>query len=274
MLSHKQELQNLPQSRLNSHSFKSRLIPSFLALSVMSALYSPLSANWTINKSDTQNETQSIDATISSNITLNSKHPAISTTQSGSGQLSSLTIQDGVTIRVNVNCGYDCGHGVLIDKGTSINSITNNGHINTQRTGIIVKGKAETITIAKQGRITTPVSSAIHVFENATVNHINMAGNLFGFGIRNFGTIGASGQVSSPNGIKITGTINSPNNRAPSIENRGTIHGGIKIEDGATIGLMIYNAGVINGGISIKDSTVNANKLLVVCHPLKQEISP
>ena len=47
-----QGIQNLPQSRLDSHSFKNRLIPSFLALSVITALYSPLQAAWVHNKPD------------------------------------------------------------------------------------------------------------------------------------------------------------------------------------------------------------------------------
>ncbi|HEF3526530.1 TPA: hypothetical protein R9108_000951, partial [Campylobacter upsaliensis] len=250
---------------------QSRLIPSFLALSVITALYSPLSANWVINESDSGNRTETIDAIISNDITLNNKNTAIWTQSSGSGQLGSLTINDGVTIQVNKNGGK----GVEINTGnggTHVNNITNNGHINTKGTGISIndRSSAETITIGANGSITSANGNAIYVGNSSRVNHIDIQGATTGSGgIINRGTIGVNG-TSQLSGIKVTGSITSNNNRATALTNHGTIHGGINIENGGTLTggsqgvngrfyVAIHNnGGTINGGIKVGEgSTLN-----------------
>ncbi|EKY8777847.1 hypothetical protein RDZ95_000946, partial [Campylobacter upsaliensis] len=248
---------------------QSRLIPSFLALSVISALYSPLSANWVINQSDSSQTTNSIEATITNDITLNNKNAAIWTQSSGSGQLGSLTINDGVTIQVN----KANGKGIEINtgrNGTSVNNITNNGVINTRGTGISIndRSSAETITIGANGSITSAGGNAIYVGNGSRVNHIDIRGATTGSGgIINRGTIGVSG-TSNPNGIKVTGSIASTNNRATALTNHGTIHGGINIENGGTltggrqgVNNALYvaihnNGGTINGGIKVGEGSI------------------
>ncbi|EOW8227376.1 beta strand repeat-containing protein, partial [Campylobacter upsaliensis] len=247
---------------------QSRLIPSFLALSVISALYSPLSANWVINQSDSSQTTNSIEATITNDITLNNKNTAIWTQSSGSGQLGSLTINEGVTIQVNKNGGK----GIEINtgrNGTSVNNITNNGSINTKGTGISINDRSsvETITVGANGSITSAGGNAIYVGNSSRVNHIDIQGATTGSGgIINRGTIGVSG-TSNPNGIKVTGSINSNNNRATALTNHGTIHGGINIENGGTltggkqgVNNALYvaihnNGGTINGGIKVGEGS-------------------
>ncbi|WP_270986445.1 beta strand repeat-containing protein, partial [Campylobacter upsaliensis] len=258
----------------NQQGIQSRLIPSFLALSVISALYSPLSANWVINQSDSSQTTNSIEATITNDITLNNKNTAIWTQSSGSGQLGSLTINDGVTIQVNKNGGkgieINTGNG-----GTQVNNITNNGHINTRGTGISIndRSSAETITIGANGSITSANGNAIYVGNSSRVNHIDIQGATTGSGgIINRGTIGVSG-TSNPNGIKVTGSITSNNNRAAAIENTGTINGGIDVTGTLTGGTgssywgfhtSILNYKTINGGIKVgKDATLNGGILNV-----------
>ncbi|EHV9439325.1 autotransporter domain-containing protein, partial [Campylobacter upsaliensis] len=253
---------------------QSRLIPSFLALSVITALYSPLSANWVINESDSGNRTETIDAIISNDITLNNKNTAIWTQSSGSGQLGSLTINDGVTIQVNKNSGkgieINTGNG-----GTRVNNITNNGVISTRGTGISIndRSSAETITIGTNGSITSAGGNAIYVGNSSSVNHIDIQGATTGSGgIINRGTIGVSG-TSNPNGIKVTGSIVSTNNRAAAIENTGTINGGIDVTGTLTGGTgsshwgfhtSILNYKTINGGIKVgKDATLNGGILNV-----------
>ncbi|HEP3234320.1 TPA: hypothetical protein VCM60_001719, partial [Campylobacter upsaliensis] len=250
---------------------QSRLIPSFLALSVITALYSPLSANWVINESDSGNRTEIIDAIISNDITLNNKNTAIWTQSSGSGQLGSLTINEGVTIQVN----KANGKGVEINtgsNGTAVNNITNNGVINTRGTGISIndRSSAETITIGANGSITSAGGNAIYVGNSSRVNHIDIQGATTGSGgIINRGTIGVNG-TSQPNGIKVTGSIISNNRGATAITNQGTIHGGINIENGGTLTggsqgvngrfyVAIHNnGGTINGGIKVgQGSTLN-----------------
>ncbi|EPV6929705.1 beta strand repeat-containing protein, partial [Campylobacter upsaliensis] len=252
----------------NQQGIQSRLIPSFLALSVISALYSPLSANWVINQSDSSQTTNSIEATITNDITLNNKNTAIWTRSSGSGQLGSLTINEGVTIQVNKNGGK----GVEINtgsNGTAVNNITNNGHINTKGTGISIndRSSAETITVGANGSITSAGGNAIYVGNSSRVNHIDIQGATTGSGgIINRGTIGVNG-TSQPNGIKVTGSIKSNNNRAAAIENMGTINGGIDVEGTLTGGknathwnfyTAIQNYKAINGGIKVgKDAVLN-----------------
>ncbi|MEB2828612.1 hypothetical protein Q9Q37_06900, partial [Campylobacter upsaliensis] len=252
----------------NQQGIQSRLIPSFLALSVISALYSPLSANWVINQSDSSQTTNSIEATITNDITLNNKNTAIWTQSSGSGRLGSLTINEGVTIRVNKNNGkgieINTGNG-----GTHVNNITNNGHIHTKGTGISIndRSSAETITIGANGSITSAGGNAIYVGNSSSVNHIDIQGATTGSGgIINRGTIGVNG-TSQPNGIKVTGSIISNNNRAAAIENIGTINGGIDVEGTLTGGknathwnfyTAIQNYKTINGGIKVgKDAVLN-----------------
>ncbi|EPP6631422.1 beta strand repeat-containing protein, partial [Campylobacter upsaliensis] len=250
---------------------QSRLIPSFLALSVITALHSPLSANWVINQSDSSQTTNSIEATITNDITLNNRNAAIWTQSSGSGQLGSLTINDGVTIRVNENNGkgieINTGNG-----GTQVNNITNNGHIHTKGTGISIndRSSAETITIGANGSITSANGNAIYVGNGSRVNHIDIQGATTGSGgIINRGTIGVQTTTQS-NGIKVTGSITSGNNRATALTNQGTIHGGINIENSGTLTggsqgvngrfyVAIHNnGGTINGGIKVgQGSTLN-----------------
>ncbi|EGF3199464.1 hypothetical protein ICR34_000137, partial [Campylobacter upsaliensis] len=262
-----QGIQNLPQSRLDSHSFKSRLIPSFLALSVITALHSPLQAAWVVNDSDNTNRTEHIDATITNDITLTNKNTAIYTDRSS--PIGTLTINEGVTIRVNKNGGkgieINTGNG-----GTQVNNITNNGHINTKGTGISIndRSSAETITIGANGSITSANGNAIYVGNGSRVNHIDIQGATTGSGgIINRGTIGVSG-TSNPNGIKVTGSINSNNNRATALTNHGIIHGGINIENGVTltggrqgVNNALYvaihnNGGTINGGIKVGEGSI------------------
>ncbi|ENV1419091.1 autotransporter domain-containing protein, partial [Campylobacter upsaliensis] len=259
----------------NQQGIQSRLIPSFLALSVISALHSPLQAAWVINDSDnSQNNNNHIDATISSNITLNNKNTAIWTQSSGSGQLGSLTINEGVTIQVN----KANGKGIEINtgsNGTAVNNITNNGSINTKGTGISIndRSSAETITVGANGSITSASGNAIYVGNSSRVNHIDIQGATTGSGgIINRGTIGVSG-TSNPNGIKVTGSINSNNNRAAAIDNTGTINGGIDVTGTLTGGTgssnwgfhtSILNYKTINGGIKVgKDATLNGGILNV-----------
>ncbi|EPU7736348.1 beta strand repeat-containing protein, partial [Campylobacter upsaliensis] len=248
---------------------QSRLIPSFLALSVITALHSPLQAAWVINKSDSQQETQHIDTTISNDIILNNKNTAIYTDRSS--PIGNLTIDNGVTIQVNKNGGkgieINTGNG-----GTQVNNITNNGHINTRGTGISIndRSSAETITIGANGSITSANGNAIYVGNSSRVNHIDIQGATTGSGgIINRGTIGVQ-TTTQPNGIKVTGSITSGNNRATALTNHGTIYGGINIENGGTltggrqgVNNALYvaihnNGGTINGDIKIGEgSTLN-----------------
>ncbi|EAH6237286.1 hypothetical protein EIC22_08215, partial [Campylobacter upsaliensis] len=247
---------------------QSRLIPSFLALSVISALYSPLQAAWVINKSDSQQETQHINTTISNDIILNNRNTAIFTDRNGQ-QLGQLTINEGVTIRVNKKNGkgieINMGNG-----GTRVNNITNNGHINTRGTGISIndRSSAETITIGANGSITSANGNAIYVGNSSRVNHIDIQGATTGSGgIINRGTIGVQ-TTTQPNGIKVTGSITSNNNRATALTNHGIIHGGINIENGGTltggrqgVNNALYvaihnNGGTINGGIKVGEGSI------------------
>ncbi|WP_416346623.1 beta strand repeat-containing protein, partial [Campylobacter upsaliensis] len=257
----------------NQQGIQSRLIPSFLALSVISALYSPLSANWVINQSDSSQTTNSIEATITNDITLNNKNTAIYTDRNGA-QLGQLTINDGVTIQVN----KANGKGIEINtgsNGTAVNNITNNGVINTKGTGISIndRSSAETITIGANGSITSANGNAIYVGNSSRVNHIDIQGATTGSGgIINRGTIGVNG-TSQPNGIKVTGSITSNRNNLSAIENTGTINGGIDVTGTLTGGTgsshwgfhtSILNYKTINGGIKVgKDATLNGGILNV-----------
>ncbi|EQB2456201.1 beta strand repeat-containing protein, partial [Campylobacter upsaliensis] len=253
----------------NQQGIQSRLIPSFLALSVITALHSPLQAAWVINDSDSTNRTEHINATISNNITLTNKNTAIYTDRNS--PIGTLTINEGVTIQVNKNGGkgieINTGNG-----GTQVNNITNNGVINTKGTGISIndRSSAETITIGANGSITSAGGNAIYVGNSSRVNHIDIQGATTGSGgIINRGTIGVQ-TTTQPNGIKVTGSIKSTNNRATALTNHGTIHGGINIENGGTltggrqgVNNALYvaihnNGGTINGGIKVGEgSTLN-----------------
>ncbi|EOA2819180.1 beta strand repeat-containing protein, partial [Campylobacter upsaliensis] len=228
-------------------------------------------AAWVINDSDSsQNNNNHIDATISSNITLNNKNTAIYTDRNGA-QLGQLTINEGVTIQVN----KANGKGIEINtgsNGTAVNNITNNGHIHTKGTGISIndRSSAETITVGANGSITSANGNAIYVGNGSRVNHIDIQGATTGSGgIINRGTIGVNGTTTQPNGIKVTGSITSGNNRATALTNQGTIHGGINIDNGTLTGgkqgvngsfyVAIHNnGGTINGGIKVgQGSTLN-----------------
>ncbi|EJW3047906.1 hypothetical protein OBY39_000843, partial [Campylobacter upsaliensis] len=230
-----------------------------------------LQAAWVINDSDSSqnNNNNHINATISSNITLNNKNTAIYTDRNGQ-QLGQLTINEGVTIQVNKSNGK----GVEINTGnggTQVNNITNNGHINTRGTGISIndRSSAETITVGANGSITSANGNAIYVGNSSRVNHIDIQGATTGNGgIINRGTIGVQ-TTTQPNGIKVTGSITSGNNRATALTNQGTIHGGINIDNGTLTGgkqgvngsfyVAIHNnGGTINGGIKVgQGSTLN-----------------
>ncbi|EAL3986131.1 S-layer family protein, partial [Campylobacter upsaliensis] len=228
-----------------------------------------LQAAWVINDSDSsQNNNNHMNATISSNITLNNKNTAIYTDRNGQ-QLGQLIINEGVTIQVNKNGGK----GIEINtgnNGTQVNNITNNGHINTKGTGISIndRSSAETITVGANGSITSANGNAIYVGNSSRVNHIDIQGATTGSGgIINRGTIGVNGTTTQPNGIKVTGSIKSTNNRAAAIENMGTINGGIDVEGTLTGGknathwnfyTAIQNYKTINGGIKVgKDAVLN-----------------
>ncbi|EGK8047801.1 hypothetical protein IO357_001635, partial [Campylobacter upsaliensis] len=252
----------------NQQGIQSRLIPSFLALSVITALHSPLQAAWVINDSDSTNRTEHINATISNNITLTNKNTAIYTDRNS--PIGELTINEGVTIQVNKNGGK----GVEINTGnggTQVNNITNNGSINTKGIGISIndRSSAETITIGANGSITSANGNAIYVGNSSRVNHIDIQGATTGSGgIINRGTIGVSGTTTQPNGIKVTGSIVSTNNRATALTNHGTIHGGINIENGGTltggrqgVNNALYvaihnNGGTINGDIKVGEGSI------------------
>ncbi|EEU7814991.1 hypothetical protein HEE88_001855, partial [Campylobacter upsaliensis] len=215
---------------------------------------------------DSTNRTEHINATISNNITLTNKNTAIYTNRSS--PIGTLTINEGVTIQVN----KANGKGVEINTGnggTRVNNITNNGSINTKGTGISIndRSSAETITVGANGSITSAGGNAIYVGNSSRVNHIDIQGATTGSGgIINRGTIGVNG-TSQPNGIKVTGSINSSNNRAAAIENIGTINGGIDVEGTLTGGknathwnfyTAIQNYKTINGGIKVgKDAVLN-----------------
>ncbi|EJC0906772.1 autotransporter domain-containing protein, partial [Campylobacter upsaliensis] len=226
-----------------------------------------LQAAWVINDSDSINRTEHINATISNNITLTNKNTAIYTDRNS--PIGELTINEGVTIQVNKNNGK----GIEINtgnNGTAVNNITNNGHIRTKGTGISIndRSSAETITIGANGSITSTSGNAIYVGNSSRVNHIDIQGATTGSGgIINRGTIGVNGTTTQPNGIKVTGSITSKNNRAAAIENLGTINGGIDVEGTLTGGknathwnfyTAIQNYKAINGGIKVgKDAVLN-----------------
>ncbi|ELZ7568432.1 hypothetical protein U0P67_001925, partial [Campylobacter upsaliensis] len=225
-------------------------------------------AAWVINKSDSQQETQYIDTTISNDIILNNKNTAIYTDRSS--PIGNLTIDNGVTIQVNRNGGK----GIEINtgnNGTAVNNITNNGHIHTKGTGISIndRSSAETITVGANGSITSAGGNAIYVGNSSRVNHIDIQGATTGSGgIINRGTIGVNGTTTQPNGIKVTGSITSKNNRAVALTNHGIIHGGINIENGGTltggrqgVNNALYvaihnNGGTINGGIKVGEGSI------------------
>ncbi|EMD0006684.1 hypothetical protein VPJ76_001736, partial [Campylobacter upsaliensis] len=224
-------------------------------------------AAWVINDSDSTNRTEHIDATISNNITLTNKNTAIYTDRNS--PIGELTINEGVTIQVNKNNGK----GIEINtgnNGTAVNNITNNGHINTKGTGISIndRSSAETITVGANGSITSAGGNAIYVGNGSRVNHIDIQGATTGSGgIINRGTIGVQ-TTTQPNGIKVTGSIKSTNNRATALTNHGTIHGGINIENGGTltggrqgVNNALYvaihnNGGTINGGIKVGEGSI------------------
>ncbi|EOB3231742.1 beta strand repeat-containing protein, partial [Campylobacter upsaliensis] len=238
-----------------------------LSLVCIFALACSSQAAWVINKSDSQQETQHIDTTISNDIILNSKNTAIWTDRSS--PIGNLTIDNGVTIQVN----RANGKGIEINtgnNGTAVNNITNNGHINTKGTGISIndRSSAETITVGANGSITSANGNAIYVGNGSSVNHIDIRGATTGSGgIINRGTIGVQTTTTQPNGIKVTGSITSGNNRAAAIENLGTINGGIDVEGTLTGGknathwnfyTAIQNYKTINGGIKVgKDAVLN-----------------
>ncbi|EHJ5443069.1 hypothetical protein KA642_001663, partial [Campylobacter upsaliensis] len=241
-----------------------------LSLVCIFALACASQAAWVINESDTNNRTEQIDATISSNISLNNRNSAVYTNNRNS--IGSLTINNGITIQSNKADGM----GISITNSAKVNSIINNGTINAHGQGIEVNRNArvETITIGANGTLSSTNRRAIIVNQGGQVNHIDVQGSITGGrGVFNSGTIGITGQTTQPNGIKVTGNISSTNQSAAAIENIGTINGGIDVEGTLTGGTgsshwgfhtSILNYKTINEGIKVgKDATLNGGILNV-----------
>ncbi|MEB2823605.1 hypothetical protein Q9Q49_06885, partial [Campylobacter upsaliensis] len=232
MLSYNQQgIQNLPQSRLDSHSFKSRLIPSFLALSVISALYSPLQAAWVHNKPDGNSENGN-DLTITSGGTVNNKNWIFYTNNNSAGTL---------TINANLSTGGNqgTGGGVSVSRNTRVDGITigssggitvandskqpirNEGTITTfTNSGTIDKGymlNLGTITTFTNSGFINDLSNSERINSLTNSGTINQIVNQDGFmngTINNTGTINTiwitnhySGQQSIMSGFTNTGNI-------------------------------------------------------------------
>ncbi|WP_434087681.1 hypothetical protein, partial [Campylobacter vulpis] len=227
-----QGIHNLP-SYLNSHSFKSRLIPSFLALSVITALYSPLQAAWVYNKHDDTSQT-SENISTSDNGTINNKNWIFYTSNSGTN--GNLTINHTLSAS-----GTGTGGGVNVSNGRTVGTIMvgSSGSLSTQHHGINIMQNAHatkidvqgslsvsgnngqgininsnanvgTITLGSSGSISSQHRRAILVNKNATINHIDIQGTITnGRGVWNDGIIGSNGSGGSSGtttpGIKVTG---------------------------------------------------------------------
>ncbi|MBS4314568.1 hypothetical protein, partial [Campylobacter vulpis] len=142
-----QGIHNLP-SYLNSHSFKSRLIPSFLALSVITALYSPLQANWVYNKPGSSPE-NSQNITTSGDATVQNKNWIFYTSNSGSNP-GNLTIDHTLSAS-----GTGTGGGVNVSNGRTVGTITigSSGSLSTQHHGINIMQNAQAAKIDVQGSL-------------------------------------------------------------------------------------------------------------------------
>ncbi|MCA5589455.1 hypothetical protein LA342_06675 [Campylobacter upsaliensis] len=180
-----QGIQNLPQSRLDSHSFKSRLIPSFLALSVITALYSPLQAGWVHNKPDGSSQNGN-DLTISNGGTVNNKNWIFYTNGNSAG---TLTINADLT----ANGSTGTRGGVSVSKGTSVSSIvlSNGKTLTTQQHGIFNQGTITNLEVG--GTINNTGGNSIRnesggrienltIKQGANLKTINNAGNSRGIG--------------------------------------------------------------------------------------------
>ncbi|MBS4241780.1 hypothetical protein CVU5213_08710, partial [Campylobacter vulpis] len=168
-----QGIHNLP-SYLNSHSFKSRLIPSFLALSVITALYSPLQAAWVYNKpSNTTQNGENITA--SDTGTVSNKNWIFFTNTSGN--TGSLTISGSLTAS-----GTGTGGGVNVSNGRTVGTITigSGGALSTQHHGINIMQNAHAAKIDVQGSLSVQGNNGhgINIHNNANVSEISINGNL------------------------------------------------------------------------------------------------
>ncbi|MEB2804269.1 hypothetical protein, partial [Campylobacter upsaliensis] len=208
-----QGIQNLPQSRLNSHSFKSRLIPSFLALSVISALYSPLQAAWVHNKPDGNSENGN-DLTISSGGTVNNKNWIFYTNQGSAGTL---------TINADLSTsGGGAGGGVSVNRNTNVGGIilSSGKTLTTQQHGIFNQGTITNLEVG--GTINNTGGNSIRnesggrienltIKQGANLKTINNAGNSQGIGtltIENGATVSGGFQTYHRiDKLKVSGNI-------------------------------------------------------------------
>ncbi|WP_265415673.1 autotransporter outer membrane beta-barrel domain-containing protein [Campylobacter vulpis] len=275
-----QGIHNLP-SYLNSHSFKSRLIPSFLALSVITALYSPLQANWVYNKPGSSPE-NSQNITTSSNATVQNKNWIFYTSNSGTN--GNLTINHNLSASgtgtgggVNVSNGHTVGtitidsdgslstqhHGININSNANVSEISINGNLSASGNngqGININNNANvgTITLGSNGSISSQHRRAILVNKNATINHIDIQGTITnGRGVWNDGIIGSNGSGGSSGssgtttpGIKVTGNITSTSESAAALGNGGTINGSIVVESGTLSGGMKYENNPLHAALA------------------------
>ncbi|WP_270970855.1 beta strand repeat-containing protein, partial [Campylobacter upsaliensis] len=202
-----QEIQNLPQSRLNSHSFKSRLIPSFLALSVISALYSPLQANWVHNKPDGSSENGN-NLTITNGGTVNNKNWIFYTSGNSAGTLT-------INAKLSASGSSGAGGGVSVSRNTRVNGIT----------------------IGSNGGITVADNNKQSIRNEGTITTFTNSGTIDKGYMLNLGTV---------ENFTNSGFINDLSNseRISSLTNSGTIDQIIN-QDGFMNGT-INNTGTIN----------------------------
>ncbi|MCA5588640.1 hypothetical protein LA342_02335 [Campylobacter upsaliensis] len=197
-----QGIQNLPQSRLDSHSFKSRLIPSFLALSVITALYSPLQAAWVHNKPDGSSQNGN-DLTISNGGTVNDKNWIFYTNNNSAGTLT-------INAKLTANASGGAGGGVSVSRNTRVNGITigSNG-------GITVADNKKQ-SIRNEGTINNFTNSGTidkgYMLNLGTINDFTNNGTINDFtnseSITNLTNTGTIGALYNQEGL-ITGTFNN-----------------------------------------------------------------
>ncbi|WP_270970743.1 beta strand repeat-containing protein, partial [Campylobacter upsaliensis] len=191
-----QGIQNLPQSRLDSHSFKSRLIPSFLALSVITALYSPLQAAWVHNKPDGNSENGD-NLTISSGGTVSNKNWIFYTNNNSAGTL---------TINADLSTsGGGAGGGVSVNRNTNVGSIIlNSGKtLTTQQHGIFNQGTITNLEVG--GTINNTGGNSIRNESGGRIENltINQGANLKT--IYNAGKSQGIGTLTIENGATVSG---------------------------------------------------------------------
>ncbi len=124
------------QSFQTSNSFKKYLIPSFLTLSAISILNTPLWADITINyDNNTQKKESEGDFTLSQDINI-SKNSAMSIT----GNNGTITIDENASITNNKAIDRtNFGVGVGVELQGKVDEFLMNGNISTNAAGIYVK---------------------------------------------------------------------------------------------------------------------------------------